>query len=129
MSVEVTYLAYAGLLAVAQLILMAIPVNLQLGTGYTGGPRDTERSPTGMAGRLHRAFGNHMEGLILFTAAVAVVELASANTPGTALAAQIYFWARVAYVPAYASGFPYLRSAIWAVGFFALPYMLLTALL
>jgi len=32
----------------------------------------------------------------------------------TVLGAQLYFWARVAYVPAYAAGIPYLRTSIWA---------------
>jgi uncharacterized MAPEG superfamily protein len=33
----------------------------------------------------------------------------------TALAAQLYFWGRVLYVPAYAFGVPYLRTVVWAV--------------
>ena len=33
----------------------------------------------------------------------------------TALGAQLYFWARVVYVPLYLAGIPYLRSLAWAV--------------
>ena len=33
----------------------------------------------------------------------------------TALAAQAYFWARVAYLPLYAAGVPYVRSLVWLV--------------
>ena len=40
---------------------------------------------------------------------------ASSACAGTALGAQLYFWARVAYVPLYAAGIPYLRSLVWAV--------------
>jgi len=41
--------------------------------------------------------------------------LANRNTPHTALGAQLYFWARVAYLPIYLAGIPYLRTAVWAV--------------
>jgi len=46
----------------------------------------------------------------------------------TILGAQLYFWARVAYVPAYAAGIPYLRTLIWAVSIVGL-VLLLVALL
>jgi uncharacterized MAPEG superfamily protein len=32
----------------------------------------------------------------------------------TVLGAQLYFWARLAYVPVYAAGIPYLRTLLWA---------------
>ena len=38
----------------------------------------------------------------------------------TALGAQVYFWARLAYLPIYAAGIPYLRSLVWVVSFWAL---------
>jgi uncharacterized MAPEG superfamily protein len=31
----------------------------------------------------------------------------------TALGAQLYFWARLLYVPVYAAGIAYLRTLIW----------------
>lgn len=41
---------------------------------------------------------------------------ASAHQAGahTAIGAQVYFWARVAYLPIYVVGIPYLRTAVWA---------------
>ena len=33
----------------------------------------------------------------------------------SALGAQLYFWARLVYVPVYAAGIPYLRTLVWAV--------------
>jgi uncharacterized MAPEG superfamily protein len=39
------------------------------------------------------------------------------SAPGrahTAIGAQVYFWARVAYLPVYVVGIPYLRTAVWA---------------
>ena len=127
MPVEVKVLALAGLLQFVQFVLMAVPVNRQLGTAYTGGARDEEKRPTGVAGRLTRALENHFEGLILFTLAVVVVTLGGASTPVTEKCAWAYLAARVAYVPAYVSGVFLLRSLIWTVGFVATGLMLLIA--
>lgn len=128
MTPELTALALAGLLQVVQFVLMAVPANIQLGPDKTAGPRDGGLELTGMAGRLHRAMNNHFEGLILFTIAVVVVTLGEQSTAYTATCAWVYLGARVLYVPAYASGIPYLRSVIWAVGFFATVAMLAAAL-
>lgn len=128
MSTELTVLALAGVLQVAQLVLMAVPANIQLGPHKTGGPRDGGLELHGVAGRLHRAMNNHFEGLILFTIAVVVITLGDQATPFTGACAWTYLIARVLYVPAYASGIMYLRSAIWFVGFGATTAMLIAAL-
>ena len=128
MPVELKVLGYAALLQVAQFIIMAVPVNLQLGTAYTGGNRDVQKQATGVPGRLKRALDNHFEGLILFTIAVVVVVLGDAGNQLTANCAWAYLWARILYVPAYASGVYLVRSLIWSVGFTATAIMLVVAL-
>jgi uncharacterized MAPEG superfamily protein len=128
MPVEVQVLGYAGLLQFVQFVLMAVPVNLQLGVAYTGGNRDEQKQATGVPGRLKRALDNHFEGLIMFTIAVLVVVLGNASTPLTQVCAWVYLWARVLYVPAYASGVFLVRSLIWGVGFIATAIMLVAAL-
>jgi uncharacterized MAPEG superfamily protein len=117
------------MLQIVQYVLMAIPVNLQLGVEYTGGNRDEQLRPTGVAGRLQRALDNHFEGLILFTIAVLVVVLGEAGNRVTEYCAWTYLWARILYVPAYASGVYLVRSLIWSVGFAATAIMLAAALL
>jgi len=129
MPIEVAILGWAGLVLVVQFVAMAITVNAQLGTAYSGGPRDERREPTGIPGRLHRAMHNMFEALIFFTLAVVVVTLGEAATPATALAAKVFLGARIAYVPAYVSGIPMLRSMIWMIGFLATTFMLVAALL
>jgi uncharacterized MAPEG superfamily protein len=37
------------------------------------------------------------------------------NSPHTALGAELYVGARLAYLPIYLAGIPYLRTAVWAV--------------
>ena len=128
MTTELTVLALAGVLQIIQFVLMAIPANIQLGPKKTAGPRDGGLELHGVAGRLHRALGNHFEGLILFTIAVVVVTLGEQATDFTGTCAWAYLIARILYIPAYASGIMYLRSAIWAVGFFATALMILAAL-
>ena len=107
---------------------MAIPVNLQLGVAYTGGNRDEPKQAAGVAGRLKRALDNHFEGLILFTIAALVVVLGEASSTLTERCAWAYLWARILYVPAYASGIYLVRSLIWTVGFVATAIMLIAAL-
>lgn len=129
MPVEVAMLAWAAMILFAQFVLMAVAVNMQLGPKWTSGPRDEPRELSGMAGRLKRAFDNMLEGVLIFTVAVVVVTLGDAATAQTALAAKIFVIARIAYVPAYASGVPLLRSVIWGVGFFACVFMVGQAVL
>lgn len=135
MTPEVTVLALAGLLQIAQFVLMAVPANLELGPGKTLGPRDPERlgkplieqvSPR--TGRLFRAMNNHFEGLILFTIAVVVVTLGDKASGFTAFCAWTYLAARIAYVPAYYFGLAPWRSIIWSLGFLATTLMILAAL-
>lgn len=128
MPIEVKVLGFAALLQFVQFMLMAIPVNLQLGTQYTGGSRDEEKRATGIAGRMKRALDNHFEGLILFAIAVTVVTLGDASSSLTQNCAWSYLVARILYVPAYASGVFLIRSLIWSVGFIATLVMLVSAL-
>ncbi len=129
MTMELHILVYAALLALAQLILFAIPGAAQLGLGYTVGPRDDARDVPGIAGRLQRAYRNHLETLPLFAIAVVVLVIAGKTTPTTALAAQVYLAARILYIPAYVSGLPWLRSVIWAVAMLAILVLLGCALI
>ena len=46
------------------------------------------------------------------------------ESPQTALGAQIYFWARVAYFPIYVVGIPYLRTLVYALSIWGLLQLL-----
>lgn len=127
-AVEIQVLAWSGLLMVAQFVLMGIYASQQLGTRYLVSPRDENREVTGTAGRLRRAFNNHVEGLVLFTAAAVAVTLSDASSPVTEACAFAYLAARVVYVPTYWFGIPWLRTIVWAVGLLATVTMLLTVL-
>jgi len=128
MITELTVLTLAAMLQVVQFGLYSMAANLQVGTEYALGSRDTKIELTGLAGRLQRALNNHFEALILFTIAVLVIELSGQSTTLTKLCAHTYLIARIFYIPAYAQGLTPWRSIIWAIGFLATVVTLLAAL-
>ena len=128
MTPELTALTWAALLQIAQLGLAILFGDAQTGIPYGAGPRDEPRPLTGMAGRVERAMNNHQAALVLFTIAVLAVTLGGAPTPLTATLAWTYLAARIAYVPAYMSGIPYLRSTLWTIALGATITLLVLAL-
>lgn len=130
MSAELTVLILAALLAVGQLVWMAVRANLEIGPAYFLTPRDSE-APQPMStglGRLKRAYQNHVETLPLFAIAVIALVLTDRTGGLTAALAWLYLAARVLFVPAYLFGWNPWRSFIWAAGFVAIVLMLLLAL-
>ncbi|WPZ33581.1 MAPEG family protein [Thalassobaculum sp. OXR-137] len=126
---EIRVLAWSGLLAAGQLVLLAVYANLQLGPRYLASARDEPRQLTGMAARLQRAFQNQIEGLVLFSAAAVAVTLAGMSSATTEACALAYIVARVVYIPLYWFGVAWLRTVAWAIGFFATVVMLVSVVL
>ncbi len=80
------------------------------------GNRDTPPEMSVVASRLDRAKNNMLEALPLFLALALLALVKSGGTSEAVQGAMIFLFARVAYVPAYVSGIPILRSLIWLVG-------------
>ena len=128
MTIEIQMLAWAIALGVLQLLLAATLSTMQRGAKWNVSARDAVAPPlTGVAARVDRAFGNFMETFPFFAAAVLAVLVSGKVNATSALGSQLYFWARVAYVPLYAAGIPYLRTLVWTISLFGL-VMVLTAL-
>jgi len=116
MTTELCMLVWSAVLGLVQIALAAICTVGQRGLGWAASARDEVKPPLGgMGGRLDRARANFLETFPLFAAAVLAAHLLQRHDNLTVLGAQLYFWARLAYVPAYAAGIPYLRTLIWAV--------------
>lgn len=116
MPAEIQMLAWSILLALVQLFLAAALMTRQRGMKWNASARDGEAPPlTGVAGRADRALRNLLETFPLFAAAVLAVAVTGRSDAGTVFGAQLWFWARVLYVPLYLAGIPYLRSLVWAV--------------
>lgn len=114
MSIELKMLLFTVALFFIQLIAQFVAEILQYGISYAASPRDEWKNPTGMTGRIERSYFNLLETLAPFAALVLVVLYTGNANANTALGAQIYFWGRVLYVPAYLAGVPYLRTIIWS---------------
>jgi len=113
MSIEMKMLLYAAVLLIIQLALQVLAGIYQNGLGYALSPRDDLSNDSGIAGRIERAFYNMLETFPVFAALALMVEVSENWTTMTALGAQLYFWGRVFYVPAYVAGIPVVRTVIW----------------
>jgi uncharacterized MAPEG superfamily protein len=127
-SVEIQMLVWSILLGLAQLVIATTLATKDQGLAYNMSPRD-EPPPmvSKIAARLGRAFKNFLETFGFFAAAVLAVTLSGKANGTSALGAQLYFFARLAYVPVYAAGIPVLRTLIWAASIAGL-VMVLSAL-
>ena len=116
MTIELKMLIWSIALGLVQIALAATLITLQRGLKWNAGPRDGIAPPLNpIAGRLDRASRNFLETFAFFAAAVLAVLLTQKADAQTALGAQLYFWARLVYLPLYAAGVPYLRTLVWAV--------------
>lgn len=114
--VELRMLAWTIVLGLVQLLVAAGAATAQRGGKWNVGPRDGSPPPlAGVAGRLDRALRNLLETFAFFAAAVLAVVAAQRTDAHSALGVQLYFWARVLYVPLYAAGVPVVRSLVWSV--------------
>jgi uncharacterized MAPEG superfamily protein len=115
MTVELSLLVWAVALAFVQMLIAATGATQQVGLPTLAGNREGLAELTGWAGRAQRAHRNMLENLVLFAALVLVAQAAGISNPMTALGAQLFFWARLAYAVVFLVGIPWLRTAIWAV--------------
>ena len=116
MGIELQMLAWAIALGLVHLMLDATMKTSERGLAGNASARDGETKPLGkVAGRVNRSWSNFLETFPMFAAAVLAVVLADRTGEWSALGVQLYFWARLAYIPAYAAGIPYVRSLVWAV--------------
>ncbi|MEC5325592.1 MAPEG family protein [Aurantimonas sp. A3-2-R12] len=115
LSVEMAYLVLAVGLLFVHMALQGGLMLAQTGVPYNAGPRDAAIRPSGMAARADRAYRNFRETFPAFAALVLAVEVTGSADGWTGIGAGLYFWGRVAYVPAYLSGIPWLRSALFGV--------------
>lgn len=116
MSVELQMLGWSIVLGLLYVILGATLTTQQRGLMWNTSNRDGATAPlVGAAARADRALRNYLETFAFFAAAVLAVVLAQRTSATTALGVQLYFWARVVYLPVYVIGIPYLRTLIWTV--------------
>jgi len=129
-SIEVQMLLLSVILGLAHLVVATAMVNKDRGLAWGIGMRDAGAAPpvSTLTGRLLRAFGNFKETFVFFAVAVLAVTVLARQNAGSALGAQIYFWARLVYIPVYAAGIAGLRTLVWTVSIVGLLMVLAAAL-
>jgi len=121
MTPELKWLAFSILLGLVHVFVAAGFATGQRGLRWNASNRDGEAKPlSGTAARAVRANANFLETFPFFAAAVLALSVAGRQTPHTAVAVQIYFWARLLYLPIYIAGIPYVRTLVWAVSLWGL---------
>lgn len=85
--------------------------------------RDDPPPDTVMSARMDRALANMFEALVVFLPLAVLLVAVGANHGLPTTGAAVFFLARVAYVPAYASGKAPLRSLVWTIGHVGLGVM------
>jgi len=115
MTIELKLLVWSAALAFIQMLVALAGAFLQLGLPKLAGNRENIPELPGWAGRAERAHLNMLQNLVLFAILVLAAQLAGRLNPTTAMGAQLFFWARVAYAVIYLAGWPWVRTAAWAV--------------
>jgi len=109
-------LALVILLGLFHVLLAGALATRSRGMRWNIGNRDVEGPPvSAVAARAQRASHNFLETFPFFAAALLCAMVAQRDGGVAVLGAQLYFWARVAYLPIYVFGVPVIRSLVWGV--------------
>ncbi len=112
---ELAALVAACLIGLVHIGAQSFSYKGQVGDAYSVGPRDNETPPAGLAGRLQRAQRNFGESFPLFAAAALAVIVAGKTGAISATGCGLYLFGRALYMPAYASGLPWVRTVFWQI--------------
>lgn len=119
--IELKLLGATLILAIVQILLAAHLRTKQYGRSWNTGARDEAMPPLeALPARMLRAQANLFETLPLFAAAVLAAAVAGRLGFKTMLGANLYFWARLIYVPLYAAGVPVVRTLMWLISLIGL---------
>ena len=128
MSIDLKLLAWSAALTFVQMLFAVLGTMLQVGLPTLAGNRDKFPMIEDWAGRAQRAHDNMLESLVLFAVLVLVAHVSGRANAMTALGAQLFFWARVAYGLVYLIGIPWLRTGVWTVSIVGLVLIFLQLL-
>lgn len=118
LSSELTYTALAA--ALTGSLWMPIIINRLREMGAwkaLKNPQPDVRPHADWAYRLAQAHRNAIENLVVFAPLAMTVHMLGLGSGGTALAAALFFWSRVAHAVIYTFGIPLLRTIAFVVGF------------
>jgi uncharacterized MAPEG superfamily protein len=125
LSTELQMLTWSAVLCFAQVVVAVLTAGPQVGLVALAGNRANLPPLTGIAQRAQRAHLNMLENLALFAILVLVAVVGGRTNEMTALGAQIFLWARVAYAVIYLIGIPWVRTGAWVVSVVGMVMILL----
>jgi uncharacterized MAPEG superfamily protein len=116
LSTEMTVLGWSFVLFLAHMMVQASTAIGDRGMAFNAGPRDDPPKPLGrMAARADRAFANFKETWPIFIALALGLAVTGRSGGPAATGAWIWLGARIAYLPLYLFGVPYVRSLAFGV--------------
>ena len=118
LSSELTYTALAA--ALTGSLWMPIIINRLREMGAwkaLKNPQPDVRPHADWAYRLAQAHRNAIENLVVFAPLAITMHMLGLGSGGTALAAALFFWSRVAHAVIYTFGIPLLRTIAFVVDF------------
>lgn len=121
-------LAFFALLALAHVGTHSMLLKASVGNGWTVGPRDAPVAPGPLAARAGRALRNFLETAPAFLALMLAAHAASASGALITIGMAAYLAGRAAYLPAYLSALPWVRTACWLVAGIGLALLLIGVL-
>ena len=128
-SIEIQMLCWSVVLGLLQLVIATALSVKDQGLPYSFGPRDVPGPAVAvLTGRFNRAFQNFRETFVYFAVAVLIIVALNKTNATTALGSEIYFWARLVYVPIYAAGIALARTAAWTASVIGIVMVLIGAL-
>lgn len=125
MSVELALLVWSPTLFAFYIGVQSMLYRVQHGLWFAGSGRDHEPPPNIWNARAQKALRNLIETYGVFVALSVAIELGGRSDGFTQWGAQLYFWARWAYLPLYLFGVQYVRSLVWLVAAAGLALMFL----
>ncbi|HVS12451.1 MAG TPA: MAPEG family protein [Thermoanaerobaculia bacterium] len=120
MTTELWYLAAVALLTAVLWVPYTVNLIAVRGLRDAVGYPENPAPLASWAQRLKKAHYNAVENLVVFAPLVLVAHLVEASGEATALACQVYFWARVVHALAYTFAVPLVRTLAFVTGWGAI---------
>jgi len=117
MTVELTYLAAATLLTLLIRVLWMLNKVQVRGLGVVVGYPKEPKSLSEWGHRLWVAHEDAVQSLVTFAVLVIIVQLSNMANDSTAIAAAVYFWARLLHVVAYILALRWVKTIAFLSGF------------
>lgn len=128
LTTELALLGWSVVLFFAHMATQASARLRETGIGWNAGPRD-EAKPMGvLAGRAQRMFDNFKESYPVYIALTLALAVSGRAGGAADTGAWLWFGGRIAYIPMYLAGVPWLRTLCFAVSAVGLVMMLVRLL-